>query len=125
MLDIDPLDLKIEAYPPGPVGGMLVGTITNGVKVTHVPTGIVVTCTEHRSMHKNRAEAFKLLVKQLESRIKPAKEELEYIPKGGMCSICTRVGSNCATLPFDTMPVIEKYENLRVVRCTKWARRTK
>jgi len=50
-------DIRIDVYPPPPEGGMQTGKMHVGIKVTHKPTGITITCEHERSQHKNRDAA--------------------------------------------------------------------
>ncbi|MCE2571839.1 peptide chain release factor-like protein [Motilimonas eburnea] len=69
MEKIAPSDLKITCWPeiPKPNGGMHTGYMPSGVKVEHLPTGIVKTCDKHRSGHKNKDEAMKALLLDLQA----------------------------------------------------------
>lgn len=66
-LEIPPPDLQIEAYDPRPPGGQHVGMTCMGVKITHVPTGLVVICYSERSQHRNKAIALDMLLGGLTS----------------------------------------------------------
>lgn len=72
--EINPADLRIDTFRASGAGGQHINKTDSAIRITHIPTGVVIECQDERSQHKNRARALSLL----QAKLLSAEQEKQH-----------------------------------------------
>ncbi len=106
-VDINDEDVKVETYRSGGAGGQHVNKTASAVRLTHLPTGIVVQCQNERSQFKNKATAFKVLKARLYQHLKDEQKQKQLAVESTKKSI--DFGSQIRSYVFHPYTIVKDH----------------
>lgn len=109
VIDINPDDLRVDTYRASGAGGQHINKTSSAVRITHIPTGVVVSCQTERSQHQNKDTAMKMLkAKLFEIKEREHKEKIEDL-KGVQMDIAW--GSQIRSYVFCPYTLVKDHRN--------------
>lgn len=106
-VEINDEDLKIDTYRASGAGGQHVNRTDSAIRITHLPTGIVVTCQNERSQHKNRDSAMKMLRGRIYERMEDERAKMLTGVRGDVKDI--NFGSQIRTYTFHPYSLVKDH----------------